>query len=265
MWLHGSQAPVTNLNIDGSGMNLWGSKGVYLTKDLNVASRFGPCLNKYDIEDLIIIDTDKAIDDEHYSIVMGVMRDMKVSSSMLPLLDLDSYGDVIASGAEFSNNNREDVVMALKAKLGFDALRTLDVSGSLDGEIFNEGELLVLLDASKAKHVGFEYIRMPTIPTQEVPESVILNHYKVSQFAEQVFGFVKENETLPNSALTAKISEMVAQSEFGGDASVMVKMSKLGKSGELAEKIEIWNPVFSTPPSPHDSHSREVAKLKLSL
>jgi hypothetical protein len=43
MWLRERKEPIEKLNPVGSGMNLWGKKGVYMTQDVNVDARFGPC------------------------------------------------------------------------------------------------------------------------------------------------------------------------------------------------------------------------------
>ncbi|APD92378.1 hypothetical protein BM525_21200 (plasmid) [Alteromonas mediterranea] len=161
MWHHGSEKPIEILDpSQSSGMNLWGGFGVYLTQDKNLAARFGPCISSYEIGALSILETDAPISDEHYSQVMGLL-DKNVPFMTLAHAEVDTYGDAIILAADYGLKQKEHAVRALKELLGFDALFTKGVEGALNGETFEEGDLLILLDQTKARFIGSEYARVP--------------------------------------------------------------------------------------------------------
>ena len=161
MWYHGSNGPVEKLNIEkGSGMNLWGSRGAYLSRDKRVAARFGPCINQFELGELSVLETDAPISDHDYSKVMGILN-KHVPFMTLANADIDTYGDAIVLAADYGLGQRENAVQAFQEALGFDALYTRDVEGTLNGENFSEGDVLVLLAAEKSRFIRSDYARLP--------------------------------------------------------------------------------------------------------
>lgn len=161
MWHHGGDKPIEKLDpSQSSGMNLWGAFGCYLTQDKNLAARFGPCVSSYEISNLNILETDAPISDEHYSKVMDLLG-KNVPFMTLAHAEVDTYADAIILAADYGLKQKEHAVRTFKESLGFDALFTKGVEGALNGETFDEGDLLILLDQTKARYIGSEYARVP--------------------------------------------------------------------------------------------------------
>ena len=246
MWLHGSKAPIEKLNPEGSGMNLWGKKGVYMTQDVNVAARFGPCINRYSIDNLRILNVDDNILDEHYTKIFNMFKSLEITSSAIFSSQFDTYADVVSIAAEFSYYNREDIVEALQKELGFNALQAHNVQGSLDGETFSEGTVLTLLDVDAATLVDYEYVRMPSHKVDAIPESITSMHIRFQTLNEAIKAIVENNASLPLSSQEAMINERFDEDGLKGNASVVLKMLKWGRGDDIVDKLGQWNPIVES-------------------
>ncbi|MEG3765077.1 hypothetical protein [Alteromonas sp. 14N.309.X.WAT.G.H12] len=161
IWYHGSKQQVDVLDVNkSSGMNLWGGRGSYLTQNKRVAAMFGPCVNRFEIGDLDVLNTDNEIHDNDFSAVNSILN-ANVPFMTLAHADVKSYGEAMALCAQFGLGNKETAVQIFQEVLGFDALLTEDVTSVLRGGAINEGDLLILLSPEKAQFLDAEYVRVP--------------------------------------------------------------------------------------------------------
>lgn len=161
-WYHGSTKPIEQLGTAGSGMNLWGSVGAYLSGSPDAASRFGHIVNHFDDASVVALYTDEPVSDEHIDLMFESLKHFKLPMNTLNYVanEVRTYGDWIALLGEYVGD-RSKGVLYMQERLGFNALYTRDVSGTLNGESFSEGDVLVILDPAAVRHVASEMVRCP--------------------------------------------------------------------------------------------------------
>lgn len=144
-WYHGSNVEITNLNLKGSGMNLWGSNGAYLTSEKSAARNFGEVISEFKLNSNKILNTE---DEASYELCQKAMEFAKIPFMTFFNNQPENYGELIALMGEYTGGDRSTAVKWLQNHIDFDVIFTPNVSGKMDGKEFSEGDIIVVLSDS---------------------------------------------------------------------------------------------------------------------
>jgi hypothetical protein len=101
-WFHGADKKIDTLNTKGSAMNLWGSKGAYLSDSYDAAQEFGSVVSTY------LLNTDNEIED--YGIINRAVKHAKIPFMVVANAEIETYGDLIAIMGEYMGGDRKEAV-----------------------------------------------------------------------------------------------------------------------------------------------------------
>lgn len=149
IWYHGSNKEFKDLNLKGSGLNLWGSKGSYLSSSRKAAEQFGNFITEYELNECKILNTDSEVD---YSLAKVGAEYADIPFMVFFRSQIETYGELIVLMGEYLGD-KSKAVEWLKNELEFDAILTPDVKGRKNGKDFSEGDVLVVLNADILKDV----------------------------------------------------------------------------------------------------------------
>jgi hypothetical protein len=182
-WFHGADKKIDTLDTKGSAMNLWGSKGAYLSDSYDAAQEFGSVVSTYLLNTDKILNTDNEIED--YGIINRAVKHAKIPFMVVANAEIETYGDLIAIMGEYTGGDRKEAVEFLQYELGIDALYTPSVGGQKDGRSFSEGNVLIILtnDAVKPQHqpaVNYDNVQPTVVNTSLAnnPDNEIMDRPK---------------------------------------------------------------------------------------
>lgn len=142
-WYAGARSRIDRLQPHGSGMNLWGSAGSYLSNSAAAATEFGPYVTRFRVESQNTLFTDASAPVE---LVKEALQWARVPFMVAAVTPHDTYGELISLLGDYTGGDRKHAIDWLRGRLGFDSILTCEVTGRRDGRDFSEGDVLVVLD-----------------------------------------------------------------------------------------------------------------------